>query len=186
MPTIFTHSVAGIACGSAFYKRSLHRGGMLFSAICSVIPDFDVISFKLGMPYSSFWGHRGFFHSISFACILGTFTGILLMIAGKRKWKGGLFYAAYFSFVMSLHGLLDAFTNGGMGVALLSPFINERYFFPFRPIEVSPISVQAFLDGRGFQVLQNEMVWVWLPSICMALFFRIFISVKNRLSLIQR
>lgn len=146
---------------------------MLLSVLCSVIPDADVICFKLGIPYSSFWGHRGFFHSIFFACIPGAFTGFVLMKTAKRKWKEGLFFAGYFSFVISLHGILDAFTNGGLGIALLSPFLNKRYFSPFTPVEVSPISVHAFLDGRGLQILQNEMVWVWLPCMVFALLFRL-------------
>ena len=36
------------------------------------------------------------------------------------------------------HGLLDAFTDGGLGVAFFAPFDSTRYFFPVTPIEVSP------------------------------------------------
>lgn len=39
------------------------------------------------------------------------------------------------------HSLLDALTNGGMGVALFAPFDNRRFFFPFRPIEVAYFGV---------------------------------------------
>ena len=173
MPTIITHSFTGIACGSAVYKKSLPRGFLLLSVICSVIPDADVICFKLGIPYSSFWGHRGFFHSILFACVLGSVAGFLFRMTGKGKWKEGLFFAGYFSFVMSMHGVLDAFTTGGLGIALLSPFIKERYFFLFTPIEVSPISVQAFLDGRGFRILHNEILWVWIPCMGFAFLLRV-------------
>jgi membrane-bound metal-dependent hydrolase YbcI (DUF457 family) len=61
-------------------------------------------------------------------------------------------------FVCALsHPLLDALTNGGRGVALLSPFSNHRYFFPWRPIEVSPIGA---LD---LGVLWSEVRWIWLP-----------------------
>ena len=147
------------------------------SVICSVIPDADVICFKLGIPYSHFLGHRGFFHSLFFACITGFFTGLILMKAGKLKWKQGLFFAGYFSFVISLHGILDAFTNGGLGVALLSPFITERYFFPFTPIKVSPFSPGALLTERGFSILKSEMLWVWMPGMCSAVFLRILFSV---------
>jgi inner membrane protein len=30
---------------------------------------------------------------------------------------------------MASHGVLDALTNGGHGIAFFSPFLNERYFF---------------------------------------------------------
>ena len=53
---------------------------------------------------------------------------------------------------------------GGLGVALLAPFSNARYFFPWRPIEVSPISVQRFFSRRGVQIMRSELRWVWLPA----------------------
>nr|HRC76832.1 rhodanese-like domain-containing protein [Kouleothrix sp.] len=33
-----------------------------------------------------------------------------------------------------VHGVLDAMTDGGLGVAFFAPFSATRYFFPFRPI----------------------------------------------------
>jgi len=173
LPTVFTHTISGIACGTAVYNKTLPVGFWLLNVICSIIPDADVICFKLGIPYSNFWGHRGFFHSIFFACILGTLTGTLLMKTGKRGWRSGLFLMMYFSFVISLHGILDAFTNGGLGVALFSPFIAERYFFPVTPIEVSPFNPGAFIDGKGLMILKNEMLQAWLPLGCLAILIRI-------------
>jgi inner membrane protein len=55
-------------------------------------------------------------------------------------------------------------TNGGLGVALFAPFSNERYFWPWRPIEVSPIGLEAFLSPWGVRVLVSEAKWVWLPA----------------------
>jgi inner membrane protein len=59
--------------------------------------------------------------------------------------------------------VLDAFTNGGLGVALLSPLDATRYFAPLRPIEVSPLNIASFLSARGAAVLANELWSVWLP-----------------------
>jgi len=59
-------------------------------------------------------------------------------------------------------------TNGGLGVAFFSPFDNSRYFLPWRPIRVSPISVHRFFTPKGFSILQNEAVWIWLPAILFA------------------
>jgi len=68
-------------------------------------------------------------------------------------------------FVSTLsHPLLDMFTNGGLGVALLAPFSGERYFAPWRPIQVSPISVSSFFSSWGLRVLGSELKWVWLPA----------------------
>ena len=63
------------------------------------------------------------------------------------------------------HGLLDAMTSSGLGIAFFSPFSNERYFFPWNPIRVSPLSIGRFMSKRGWEVLQSEFVWIWLPSL---------------------
>jgi inner membrane protein len=68
------------------------------------------------------------------------------------------------------HALLDACTNGGLGVAFFSPFDKRRFFFPWRPIEVSPI---GHLDAG---VLVSELRWVWLPFLSLA----IVIAVARR------
>jgi inner membrane protein len=67
------------------------------------------------------------------------------------------------------HGLLDAFTDGGLGPALLAPFANGRIFFPWRPIRVAPLGLGRFFSAEGLRVLRSEAVWVLLPSIALAL-----------------
>jgi len=49
-----------------------------------------------------------------------------------------------------------------------SGFDTTRYFFPFRPIEVSPIGARFFSE-RGLSVFYNEFAWVWLPCIAFAI-----------------
>jgi inner membrane protein len=66
------------------------------------------------------------------------------------------------------HGVLDAMTNGGLGVAFFSPFDNRRYFLPWRPVRVSPIAVTRFFTPRGLAILQSELLWIWLPAILLA------------------
>jgi inner membrane protein len=70
------------------------------------------------------------------------------------------------------HGLLDALTNGGRGIAFFSPLTNERSFFPWRPIQVSPIGA-GFFTARGLRVLVSESVWIWLPSAIIAITARV-------------
>jgi inner membrane protein len=74
----------------------------------------------------------------------------------------------YLFLATASHGILDAFTDGGLGVAFFSPFDSTRYFFPFRPIEVSPIGARFFSE-RGLSVFYNELAWVWLPCIVFAI-----------------
>jgi len=61
--------------------------------------------------------------------------------------------------------VLDALTNGGLGVAFFSPFDTQRYFFPWTPIQVSPIGASRFFSTRGIDVLWSEIVWIWGPAI---------------------
>ena len=59
-------------------------------------------------------------------------------------------------------------TTGGLGVAFFAPFDDTRYFFPWRPIPVSPIGVRRFFGERGLAVLAGELLWVWLPAAAVA------------------
>jgi inner membrane protein len=52
----------------------------------------------------------------------------------------------YFFLSAASHGLLDALTDGGLGVAFFSPFEQTRYFFPVRPVAVSPIGIREFFN----------------------------------------
>jgi len=75
----------------------------------------------------------------------------------------------YFFLATASHGLLDALTDGGLGVAFFAPFDNHRYFLPWRPIHVSPIGAGRFFTHRGLEVLQSELLWIWLPAALLAL-----------------
>jgi inner membrane protein len=134
---------------------------LLAGAVCSIIPDLDVIGFRFGVRYQDLLGHRGFTHSILFAAALGALVGLTLF----RHGPVGGWTVFLFLFVSTLsHPLLDMLTNGGLGVALLAPFSRERYFFPWRPIEVSPIGVGSFFSEWGMRVVLSELRWIWLPS----------------------
>ncbi len=132
---------------------------------CSIVPDIDAVGFHLGVPYGAFWGHRGFTHSLLFAAGLAT---LLTFVAFRKQVGKTLLWVYLFAATVS-HGLLDAMTSGGLGVAFFSPFDTSRHFLPWRPILVSPISVTRFFSGRGLAVLQSEILWVWLPTICVAI-----------------
>jgi inner membrane protein len=70
----------------------------------------------------------------------------------------------YFFLATASHGLLDAMTDGGLGVAFFAPIDNRRYFFPWTPIRVSPIGIARFFTARGLAVIQTELIWIWLPT----------------------
>lgn len=167
MPTIMTHAAVGIALGSLFPREALPRRIWLVGAVCAVAPDLDVFAFALDIPYEAPFGHRGFFHGMFFAVALGLL--LAEMLRRSDDWTGAWRAAALYLCLAGLsHGLLDALTNGGLGIALLAPFSSERYFAPWQPIQVSPIGLNSFLSAMGMKALLSEMFWVWIPCAALA------------------
>jgi inner membrane protein len=103
-----------------------------------------------------------------FAAAAAALAAALILAAGATR---GMSRAALFFYLFlatASHGALDALTNGGLGVAFLAPFDNHRFFFPFHPIQVSPIGIARFFTARGWAVIRSELVWIWLPSALLA------------------
>jgi len=163
MPSVFTHAVAAVALGAALLPRGTGPRPWFLGMVCAVLPDIDVVSFAFGVPYSAMFGHRGLSHSILFALLLSTLVTALAFRAGQWTGERPRIWVFFFAATTS-HGILDAFTNGGLGIAFFAPFSATRYFFPVTPIEVSPI-VHGFFSERGVRVLASEMVWVWAPAL---------------------
>jgi inner membrane protein len=177
VPTIFSHAIAATAV--APWYRTPRGRFYLWTAIAAMLPDIDVIAFSFGIPYEAMFGHRGFTHSFFFAVLVGAAaTWHLLHRRGSDSHRPGshphrlaLFF--WFTAVTASHGLLDALTNGGRGIAFFAPFSDHRYFFPWRPIQVSPIGV-GFFSPRGLRVLASEAGWIWVPSAIIAVSARLF------------
>jgi inner membrane protein len=167
MPTILTHALAGAAIAQVLAPCELRTKITCIAAASAMLPDADVLGFALGVPYDDLFGHRGFTHSLFFAGVLALAVRGWLRSKIRDRDLAQVF-ACIFAATAS-HGILDAFTNGGLGVAFFAPFHAARYFFPVRPILVSPIGLSAFLTERGLSVLESEMAWVWPASICVFL-----------------
>ena len=178
MPTIFSHAFFGVAVGSGFLPGRLRSRFLLLTALCTVLPDVDVIGFAFGVNYGSVLGHRGITHSIIFALLLGSLVAAFCFKGlDVPRWK----LATYFSAVTFSHPLLDMLTNGGLGVALFAPFSNGRFFFPWRPVQVSPIGT-GFFGERGVSVMISELVWIWVPAVMIAAVLWVVLrrSVRDR------
>jgi inner membrane protein len=144
------------------------------SIACALLPDADVIGFVAGVNYEHMLGHRGLSHSLPFAAVLGIGSGWLAtqyLPQGAPPWWS---LALYFTLVTASHGVLDAMTSGGLGIAFLAPFDSTRYFFPWRPVRVSPISITAFFSAWGVRILRSELLYIWLPMTCLYLLCRMF------------
>jgi len=171
MCSLITHPVIPVAISPLFPRQSLSPAVVIAGVISSVIPDFDVIGFRLGISYGETLGHRGVTHSIFFAAVLGA---LLTYLLAEYSARAQILVFIFLFFSTLSHGILDALTNGGLGVAFFAPFQNERYFFSWRPIQVSPIGLGSFFSERGLLVLRTELLWIWIPSALIYAIGRLF------------
>jgi inner membrane protein len=166
MASAFTHAIAALAIGSAFPRPERPARFWLLGVAGATIPDLDVVGYALGVPYDSVFGHRGLTHSLAFAALYA--ATCLLAFRGVTSRERARVWL-YLFLATASHGVLDALTAGGGGIAFFAPIVNQRYHFPWSPILVSPLNPGRFFGMRGLRILANEMVWVWLPSIAFGL-----------------
>lgn len=140
-----------------------HSPRLLLAGIAlAMVPDMDVLSFKLGVAYGNAFGHRGFTHSLLFAFVVP----ILCVLIGRRWLKASLTRCWLFLTVSLLsHSLLDSITTGGKGVGWLWPWSDERFFAPWQVIKVAPFALSRYATPYGHQVILSELLWVWLPGL---------------------
>ena len=160
MPTIMTHAVVAWGLGRVLTRfRRVPWHVWLLAGGMAMAPDLDVLAWTLGIPWGSPWAHRGITHSLAAALLAS------LVVAAFVYRGTGLRFAACWgvlAIAMASHGVLDALTDGGPGVAFFAPFDDTRYFFPWRPIRVSPLW-RGFFSSRGLETLASEAQWVGLP-----------------------
>jgi inner membrane protein len=150
------HVAVGLAAGRLHAGRPRLLPALAFSAL-SMLPDADVIMFKFGYAYRHPLGHRGASHSIAFAAA----CGLVALGLTRGAWRT----AGLVALVVLSHPLLDALTDGGLGVGLLWPLSDTRYFAPWRPLPVAPIG-WGFLSMSGLRVALAEL----LPSLPLVLY----------------
>jgi inner membrane protein len=130
MCTVITHPAVPIALSVWVPQESASSSLLLAGVLCSVIPDLDVIGFKFGVEYEEMFGHRGVTHSIFFAVVLA----LLVTFAFFRNGNTSQPIAFLFLFLSTLsHPVLDALTNGGLGVGFFAPKflrLGSALFFP--------------------------------------------------------
>ena len=171
MASLFAHGIVGYTVSKVIDDKNLKW--LILAAIFSAIfPDFDVLAFKFGIPYEHPLGHRGFTHSILF----GILWALFLMLTLGRKNKVVWFLVIFLS--TTSHGILDAMTSGGRGVGFFIPFNSERFFFPFREIQVSPIGIQKFFSEWGLKVIFSEIKYIFIP--CFLILVVRFLVLKNK------
>lgn len=168
MASVFGHIAASTAIGYSVFPRQTRPSFLILAGFCAFAPDLDVLAFRFGIPYSSEWGHRGWTHSIAFAFVFGSFVALVYHLVSREKaWNINLSIWLIISTLS--HPLLDMLTNGGRGCTLWWPFSTERIFFPFRPIQVSPLDAGGFFSRWGIEVLKSEFWWIGIPAIILVI-----------------
>jgi inner membrane protein len=161
MPSAFAHGLLGASLSSILPRQQRVVWVVAVLAFVAAAPDLDVIAFRLGIPYAHPLGHRGLTHSLFFAAAVS----LLSLPVWRRTLDKNAGTAAVLTFLaVASHGVLDAFTDAGLGIGLFIPFDNGRYFAPWRPILTSPLSVSGFVSARGLAILFNEVLWVGFPT----------------------
>jgi inner membrane protein len=164
MASAFAHPLVAVALLPWFRREDVALPVLVTGVALTLAPDADVAGFGAGVPHGHALGHRGLTHSLPVAAAM---AGVMASLFGRAR-PGRLRPSRVFLFLflcMASHGLLDAFTNGGLGIAFFAPLSNARYFFPWTPIEVSPLDADRFFTARGLVILGSELLWVGLPCV---------------------
>lgn len=114
-----TQIVLGAAVGEAVAGKKMGAKAALWGAIAGTIPDLDVFLNLIAHPIDAALLHRGFSHSIIFACIFGPLLGYLVHRIYKQKYEQKDWIKLFFLAIIT-HPMLDIFTNYG-----------TEFFWPF-------------------------------------------------------
>ena len=163
MASGLTHLFTAAALGKTYTGEKMLPRFWVLASVCAVLPDLDVLGYYYGIRYADLFGHRGFTHSLFFAMLLGLVVVVAAfrtVPALSKQWWGlvGFFFA-----VTASHGVLDAMTDKGYGIAFFLPFDSTRYFLPWRPIYASPMRISRFFSRTGCEIVAGEILWIWGP-----------------------
>ena len=170
MASIISHAIFAVGIGKLLQPFALPKKYWFWLASSAMLPDADSIGYFLGVPYASMFGHRGITHSMVFALLWAIIVVYFFFKNIKPTSLNGIALIAVFFLATLSHGVLDAFTNGGLGVGFFIPFTPTSYFFRYQPIVFSPISITSFFSQCGLRVIKSEMFYIWIPSILLYAF----------------
>lgn len=163
MASVFGHAIASFTASRFFPKVLMSKSVVILGIVSSIMPDIDVLAFRYGIPYKDMFGHRGITHSIFFAVIWAL---VLAWFVHKKTSSSDRKILFWFYFIATVsHSVLDALTTGGLGVAFFAPFNNDRYFLPWKIIQVSPLGMGMFFSKWGIKVILSEIKYIGVPCL---------------------
>ena len=167
MATVPTHAFAGLVITDLVAGAKSTWPLRIAGAACAALPDADVFLMRFAnVAYEDPWGHRGISHGLPFAIVVGVVVALLFFRKGPVPvWRAALALVL----ATASQGLLDAMTTGGLGVAFLAPFSYERFFLPWDPIPVAPLSIRGIFTAHGADIVVWELVHIWFPLLVLLL-----------------
>jgi inner membrane protein len=150
MPSSIAHASVAVLASPLLDARWRTSRVIGLTAAAAAAPDLDAIGRPFGYGDVGFLGHhRGLTHSLFAALVFAT---IALAFVARATEPRDRFRIALFVFcVVASHGLVDAFTTYGDGVAIFAPFSWYRWKSPWQP----------------FGGLWSEVVALWVPAALM-------------------
>ena len=121
MATIITHPLVPAVAAYLIGRDKIPTKLIVAAGVASVVGDLDVIGLRFGISYGDQFGHRGFTHSIFFSALIGLLATLFHKRLAADKWTT---FLLVFIGACS-HGVLDAMTDGGRGIAFFWPFSAE-------------------------------------------------------------
>lgn len=161
MPSSLTHAIAGAALAATVLPPRAPARYVAVAAAIATLPDLDILSGLSGLPEDGLFGHRGLTHSILCALLLATTVTLALRrrdgpVVSGSQWRLWLALAL----AAASHGVLDACTDAGTGVALLAPFDLTRYFLDWRFISGPRLAEQTVWEVLLVRVSEIPVIWV--------------------------
>lgn len=165
MPSEIAHIFVAGMLGKTYTADTMPARFWVLSAVCSVLPDIDILGYYFRIRYTDMLGHRGFTHSLMFALLVSVLVVVFAFPAIQRSSKKWWGLILFFFVVTASHGILDSMSARGMGVGFFIPVDNTRYSLPWRFPFASPVSVSRFFSRAGLDILIEEIIWIWTPML---------------------
>lgn len=157
-----TQIVLGAAVAEAVAGKKMGAKAAFWGAIAGTIPDLDVFLRNMYHPIDAALVHRGFSHSIVFACLMGPALGWVMHRVYRKKYEQKTWIWLFFLGIIT-HPMLDIFTNYGteffwpfsMRITFNSVFvIDPLYTIPFMVLLI----IALFLKRDN--PLRKKLNWI--------------------------
>ena len=156
MPSSIAHASVAILASPIVAPRWRSASVVGLTAVAAAAPDIDAIGRPFGHgDVAIFGGHRAVTHSVFAALLLAAVA--LVLVPRRAPPRDRLRVALFVACTVASHGVLDAFTTYGDGVAFFAPLSMHRWKSAWQP----------------FGGLWSEALVLWIPA---ALMYRLWLQ----------